>query len=75
MMQLLLKMIMSVNHLSLYEAIANMIQGLREDLRALGKPVALDHVEQQILSQSLSAEVQVDDERQGKPIARLRAKI
>ena len=57
--QLLLKMVMSVNQLSLHGAIVDMIQGLPEDQVAPGRLVASDQTEQEILIQP----------------ARLRAKI
>ena len=49
--QLLLEMVVSVNQLSLYGAIADMIQGLSEDQVAPGRPVASDQTEQEILIQ------------------------
>ena len=73
--QLLLKMVMSVNQLSLYGAIADMIQELPEDQRAPGRLVALDQIEEEIVTQLLIAEVQANEERQGYLCARLRAKI
>ena len=45
--QLLLKVVMSVNQHSLHGAIADMIQGLREDQVAPGRPVASDQTEQE----------------------------
>ena len=63
--QLLLKMVMSVNQLSLYGAIADMIQGLPEDQVASGRPVASDQTEKEILIQPPIAEVPSNDERQG----------
>ena len=60
---------MSVNQLSLYGAVADMIQELPEDQRAPGRPVALDQTEQEILIQPPLAEVQSNDERH------IRAKI
>ena len=63
--RLLLKMVMSVNQLSLYGAVADMIQELPEDQIAPGRPVASDQMEQEILFQPLIAEVQINDERQG----------
>ena len=63
--QLLLKMVTSVNQLSLYGAEADLIKELPDDQRAPGKPVAIYHTEQEILTQSLLAEVQANDERQG----------
>ena len=73
--QLLLKMVISVNQLSLNGAVADLIEESPVDQRATGKPVALDQMEQEILTQPHCAEVQADEERQEKPIARLRAKI
>ena len=63
--QLLLKMVMSVNQLSFYGAIADMIQGLLEDQVAPGRPVASDQKEQKILIQLPIAEVPSNEERQG----------
>ena len=47
--QSLLKMVMSVNQLSLYGAVADVIQELPEDQVAPGRPVAFDQTEQEIL--------------------------
>ena len=58
-------MVMSVNQLSLYGAVADLIKELPADQRAPGKPVALDQMEQEILIQPPLAEVQANDERQG----------
>ena len=63
--QLLLKMVITVNQLSLNGAVADLIQELSVDERASGKPVALDQMEQEILSQPLLAEVQANEELQG----------
>ena len=63
--QLLLKMVMSVNQLSLDGAIADMIQGLPEDQAAPGRPVASDQTEQEIFIQPPIAEVPSNDERNG----------
>ena len=63
--QLLLKMIISVNQLSLYGEVADVIIELADDQRAPGKPVALDQMEQDILTQLPLAEVQANEERQG----------
>ena len=63
--QLLLKMVMSVNQLSLYGATAVMIQGLPADQVAPGRLAASDQTEQEILIQPLIAEVPSNDERQG----------
>ena len=73
--KLLLKMVIFVNQFSRYGAVADLIKELPVDQRAPGKPVALDQMEQEIITQPSFAEVQADDERQGKLIARLRAKI
>ena len=43
--RLLLKMVMSVNQLSLYGAVADLIIDLPDDQRAPGKPLALDQME------------------------------
>ena len=61
--QSFLKMIISVNQLSLYGAVADFIKELPFDQRAPGKLVALDQTEQEILTRLLIAEVQADDER------------
>ena len=58
------KLVMSVNQLSLYGAVADLIEELLDDQRAPGKPVALDQTEQEILIQPLLAEVQANEERQ-----------
>ena len=63
--QLLLKMVMFVNQLRLYGAIADMIQGLPEDQVAPGRLVASDQTVQEILVQPPVAEVPSNDERQG----------
>ena len=49
--QLLLKMVISVNQVSLYGGAADLIQELPDDRRTPGKPVALDQMEQEILTQ------------------------
>ena len=49
--QLLLKMIISVNQLSLYGAVADSIKELADDQRAPGKPVGLDQMEEEFLTQ------------------------
>ena len=58
-------MVISVNQLSLYGAAADLIEELPDDQKAPGKPVALDQMEQEILTQPPLAEVQANDERQG----------
>ena len=58
-------MVISVNQLSLYGAVADMIEELPVDQRAPGKPVALDQMEQAILTQLSVTEVQASEERQG----------
>ena len=63
--RLLLNMVMSVNQLSLYGAVADMIAELPDDQRTAGLPVALDQMEQEILTRPPIAEVQANDERQG----------
>ena len=55
----------SVNQLSLYGAVADLMKELLVDQRAPGKLVALDQMEQEILTQPPFAEVQADEERQG----------
>ena len=49
----------SVNQLSLYGAVADLIKEL-PDQRAPGKPVALDQMKQEILTQPPLGEVQAD---------------
>ena len=44
-------MVISVNQLSLYGAVADLIEELPDDQRAPGKPVAIDQMEQEILTQ------------------------
>ena len=61
--QSLLKMVISVNQLSLYGTVAYLIQELPDDQRAPGKLVASDQMEQEILTQPLVAEVQANEER------------
>ena len=63
--QLLLKMIISVNQSSLYEAVADLIKELPDDQRAPGKPVASDQMEQEILIHPPLAEVPSNNKRQG----------
>ena len=58
-------MVISVNQLSLYGAVADLIKELPDDQRAPGKPVALDQMEQEILTQPPLAELQTNEERQG----------
>ena len=64
--ELLLQMVISVNQLSLYGAVADMIAELPVGQRAVGKPIApgqLDKVE--ILTQLPLAEMQANEKRQG----------
>ena len=63
--QMLLKMVTPVNQLSLYGAVPDLIKELLNDQRAPVKPVALDQMEQEILTQPPLAEVQANEERQG----------
>ena len=63
--QLLLKMVISVDQLSLYGALADLIKELPDDQRAPRKLVALDQMEQEILIQPPVAEVHANDEGQG----------
>ena len=59
-------MVISVNQLSLYGAVADMIAELPVDQRAPGKPVASGQLdEQQILTQPPLAELPSNEERQG----------
>ena len=62
--ELLLQVVISVNQLSLYGAVPDLTKELPDDQRAPGKHVALDQMEQEIISQLPFAEVQADDERQ-----------
>ena len=65
-MELLLQMIISVNQLSLYGAVAGMIAALQVGQRAPGKPVASGQLDkQEILTQPTLAELQSNEERQG----------
>ena len=57
-------MVISVNQLNLYGAVADLIEELLGDQRASGNPDALDQMEQKILTQPPEAEVQANDERQ-----------
>ena len=58
-------MVISVNQLSLYGAVADLIKEFPVDQRAPGKLVALEQMEQEFLTQLHLAEVQADEERQG----------
>ena len=63
--ELLLQMVISVNHLSIYGAVADMIEELPVGREALGKPVASGQLDkQEILTQSALAEMQANEERQ-----------
>ena len=61
--ELLVQMVISVNQLSLFEAVADMIADLPAGQRAPRKPVQLD--KQEILTQPPLAELQANEERQG----------
>ena len=64
--ELLLRIVISVNQLSLYGAVADMIAELPVDQRAPGKPVASGQLDkQEILTQPLLTELQANKERQG----------
>ena len=63
--QLLPKMVISVTQLSLYGAVPDLMKQLPDDQRAPGKPVALDRMEPEILTQPPVAEVQANEERRG----------
>ena len=64
--KLLLQMVISVNQLSLYGAVADMIEELPVGQRAPVKPAASGQLDkQQILTQPPLAEVQANEERQG----------
>ena len=62
--ELLLQMFISVIQLSLYGALADLTKELPDDQRAPRKHVALDQMEQEIITLPLFAEVRADDERQ-----------
>ena len=64
MFSLLLKMVISVNQLSLHGAVADLIIDMSDDQRAPGKPVALDQVEPEIITQLPHSEIKANDERQ-----------
>ena len=57
-------MAISVNQRSFHRAVADLIKELPDDQRAPGKLVALDKMEQEIITQPPLAEVQANDERQ-----------
>ena len=62
-------MVISVNQLSFYGAVADMIEELPVVRRAPGKPVASGQLDkQQILTQPPLAELQANEERQGNPL-------
>ena len=64
--ELLLQKVISVNQLSLYGAVADVIEELPVVRRASGKPVASGQlVKQEILTQPPLAEMQANEERQG----------
>ena len=64
--KLLLQMVISVNQLSLYGAVADMTAELPVGRRAPGKPVTSGQLDkQEILTQPLLAELQANEERQG----------
>ena len=64
--ELLVRMVISVNQLSLYEAVADMIEELPVGRRAPERPVASGQLDkQEIITQPLLAEVQANEERQG----------
>ena len=73
--QLLLKMVISVNQLSLYGALSDLIEELPDDQTAPGKPVALDQVEQEILIQPPLAAVRANDDGQGNLLQILERKF
>ena len=58
-------MVISVNQISLYGAVADLMKKLPDVQRAPGKLVVLDQMEQEILTHPPLAEVQVNEERQG----------
>ena len=55
-------MVISVNQLSLYGAATDLFQELPDDQRTPGKLVALDQMEQEILTQPPLAVVQANEE-------------
>ena len=62
---LLLQMVISVNQLSLYGAVADMIEELPVGQRAPGKPATTGQLDkQEIRTQALLAEMQANEERQ-----------
>ena len=64
--ELLLQMVISVNQLSHYGAVADMIEELPVDQKSSGKPVASGQLDKQdILTQLPFAEMQANRERQG----------
>ena len=64
--ELLLQMVISVSQLSLYGAVADMIEELPVGQRAPSKPAASGQLDkQEILTQLPLAEVQANEERQG----------
>ena len=64
--ELLLQMVVSINQLSLYGAVADMIAELPVDQRAPEKPVASGQLDkQEIITQPPLAEIQANEERQG----------
>ena len=64
--ELLLQMVISVNQLSIYGAVAEMIEELPVGQKAPGKPAAPGQLDkQEILTQPPLAEVQANEERQG----------
>ena len=59
-------MVISINQLSIYGAVADMIEELPVGRRGPGKPVASSQLdEQEILKQPPLAEMQANEERQG----------
>ena len=75
--ELLLQMVISVNPLSIYGAVADMIEELPVGQKALGKPAAPGQLDKhEILTQPPLAEVQANEERQGNQlVARIRSTI
>ena len=68
--------VISVNHLGLHGAVADMIEELPVGQKALGKPKAPGQLDkQEILAQPPLAEVQANEERQRKLVTRIRATI
>ena len=74
--ELLLRTVISANHLSVYGAIADLCKELSEYFMAPGKPEAPNHLESMEISAGLSiAGTHTNEQQQEKPGARIRATI